>query len=77
VTLTWATARALLPSEHFHLLKARLDPTAIFFRANPEGDLSRSFTETDSSASRQFFDLRVADACEQESADEFPPGYDR
>ena len=67
-------ARALLPGEHFHLLKRVGDPEGAFSRANPEADLSREFRETDPSSPLQFFDLRVANECEQESLDEFPPG---
>jgi hypothetical protein len=74
VTFHWDTARALLPGEHFHLLKTVDDPTAVFNRTNPESDLTRSYTETDVSSPLQFFDLRVANLCEQESLDEFPPG---
>jgi hypothetical protein len=77
VTFEWSTARPLLGSEHFHLIKARNSPTAVFMLVNGEADLGRSFTETDASARLQFFDLRVANECEVLSEDEFPPGYDR
>jgi hypothetical protein len=74
VTLEWAGARPLVGDEHFHLLKAVDSPTASFASVTPEGDLSRSYTETDSSSPLQFFDLRVANACEALSRDEYPPG---
>jgi hypothetical protein len=74
VTLSWADARALEAGEHFHLLKAT-DATAAFGQANAEADLGRTHVETDESAPLQFFDLRVASACEQVSADEYPPSY--
>ena len=44
-------------------------------RVNGESDLNRSFTETDISSPLQFFDLRVATACEVQSEDEYPPTY--
>ena len=72
VTFHWDSARDLLPAEHFHLLKTVDEPTNTFAHANPESDLSRSFTEVDPTASLQFFDLRVANGCEDESLDEFP-----
>ena len=77
ITVSWTDARTLVGREHFHLLKAIDDPTAPFARVNPENDLSRRFTETDSSGTLQFFDVRVANECEEMSIDEFPPGYDR
>jgi hypothetical protein len=76
VTLSWSAARALLADEHFHLLKAAGEPTAGFSTANGEGDVSRSFTETDASSRRQYFDLRVANPCEILSPDEYPAGWD-
>ena len=74
LTMSWTTARPIFPDEHFHLLKALDAPTELFSRANPEGDLSRSHSETDLSSPLQFFDLRVANPCEEESLDEYPPG---
>lgn len=76
VTIDWSRARALLAGEHFHLLKARHAATAAFERVNAEGDVARSRVERDTTARLQVFDLRVANACEDESADEFPPGLD-
>lgn len=76
VTLTWQGARALVGAEHFHLLKASDDPRSAFFHVNGEGDLSRQHVETDVTSRLQFFDLRVANGCEDLSLDEFPPGYD-
>jgi len=77
VTFDWSGARMLAGDEHFHLLKAWNSAAAAFSLVNGEGDVSRSFTETDTSARRQYFDLRVANGCEVQSDDEFPPGYDR
>jgi hypothetical protein len=76
VTMAWGAARALLPGEHFHLLKAWGTPTSAWVRVNAEADLSRARAETDTTARLQFFDLRVANPCEDQSLDEFPPGYD-
>ena len=73
ITADWTLARALLGGEHFHLLKAVNSATSPFTLANPELDLARTFTETDTSSRLQFFDLRVANACEVESADDEPP----
>lgn len=76
VTVTWPGARALLPGEHFHLLKAWRSPLSSFSLVNGEGDTSGSFAERDQSVRRQYFDLRVASPCEELSLDEFPPGWD-
>ena len=54
------------------LLKAVDEPFATFDGVNPPGDTSRAYTETDVTATRQFFDLRVV-ACGQVSVDEYPP----
>lgn len=78
VSFRWTTARPLLPDEHFHLLKATGDPRALFTRANPEADVQREHSEPrDPASEREFFDLRVANECEQESLDEYPEGFDR
>jgi len=74
VTLSWDAARGLLAGEHFHLLKTSTDPAGSYRRVNPESDLARSHVETDTSSRVQFFDLRVANECELQSLDEFPPG---
>ena len=74
ITLTWDAARALLPGEHFHLLHADADPSTPFTRLNADGSLARSYTETRRTARLQFFDLRVANACEDESLREYGPG---
>ena len=76
VTMVWTLARVLLPDEHFHLRKAPLRPDGSFPLLTPEAYLATTFTETDTSAWIQFFDLRVADLCENESAREYPPGFD-
>lgn len=73
VTFTWADARSPLPGEHFHLLKAAGDPASTFARVNPEQDLAREHSEADVTAPLQFFDLRMANACEVQSLDEYPP----
>ena len=67
ITVLWPSARPLLPNEHFHLIKTWGRPVGGWRRANPELDLSSSFTETDTSASLQCVLLRVANACETES----------
>jgi hypothetical protein len=77
VEMLWPAARRLLSGEHFHLLKAWGQATSAFSRVNPEGDVSSSFAEVDTSEDLQFFDLRVANACEAQSLDEFPPTIDR
>jgi len=74
VTLDWSRARPLLPDEHFHLRKALDEATNVFGLASPEGERGRSLIERDEGAALQFFDLRVANPCEVESEDEFPPG---
>ncbi len=74
VTMNWTLARVLLSDEHFHLQKAVLRADSTYSRVTPDGDLTRSHVETDTSAWIQFFDLRVADACETESLREYPPG---
>ena len=74
ITAAWPAARPLEPGEHFHLLKALDEPTNRFGLVNGEADLSRSFSETDRGSALQFFDLRVANECEVESEDEYPPG---
>jgi len=76
ITVDWSRARALLAFEHVHLMKAWVVPNGIFRRANPEGDVSLAFTETERSGNPQFFDLRVANKCEGLAAAEYPPGWD-
>ncbi|MEM7246490.1 MAG: VCBS repeat-containing protein [Acidobacteriota bacterium] len=73
VTFLWPTARALEDGEAFVLLKALDHPTEAFARVVLTGPDARSFTETDTSSPRQFFDLRV-ETCAGLSADEYPPG---
>lgn len=74
VTFTWQAARGLQPGEHFHLLKATRIPVSTFGHVNGEANTARSHEETDLSERLQFFDLRVANACEVVSEDEFPAG---
>ena len=76
VEMIWPAARILLPGEHFHLLKAPGAPTQPFSRTNPEGSTALGHAETDASSPLQFFDLRVASACEDVSPREWPPGWD-
>jgi hypothetical protein len=76
VTIDWTRARSLLPGEHFHLLKTADSPTAAWANALPEGYAALTRSERDAGSRLQFFDLRVANACEVLSLDEFPPGWD-
>ena len=74
VTLDWTGARALGAGEHFHLKKTVGDADTDFVLISPEPYTERQWIESDPSSALQFFDLRVANPCETESADEFPPG---
>ena len=74
VRFHWETCRALLPNEHFHLLKAVDSPEASWGIASVEPWLMLEHVETDVSSPLQFFDLRAANECEQQSEDEYPPG---
>ncbi|MEM7246492.1 MAG: FG-GAP-like repeat-containing protein [Acidobacteriota bacterium] len=73
VTFHWLTARSLLGDESFVLLKAVDHPTEPFSPVTLDAPGARSFTETDVSSPRQFFDLRVGN-CRGLSRDEYPPG---
>ena len=73
VTLEWGDARALLDGEAFLLLEAD-DVAAPFTRVNPADDRTLSYTETNTTAPLQLFDLRVGNPCGEVSPDEFPPG---
>ncbi|MEM7244429.1 MAG: VCBS repeat-containing protein [Acidobacteriota bacterium] len=73
VTFLWPMARDLLPREQFVLLKAVDLPTNPFFATPLTSFGARSYTETDTSSPRQFFDLRVS-GCHGLSPDEYPPG---
>ena len=64
--------RDLLLAETYRLLKAVGSPMG-FTLTNGTTDTTRSYTETDTT-SLQFFDLRVANGCEELSVDEFPGG---
>jgi len=81
ITAHWQTARLLEVGETFRLLKAEDSPLNSWSTVNGTMDLMREYTETDPGAGSgvdlQFFDLRVANACEILSLDEFPPTYDR
>jgi hypothetical protein len=76
VTMLWPSARALLAGEHFHLLKTVDRPTNAFVMINAEQDVALAYSETDVSSWIQFFDLRIANACEAVSDREYPPGFD-
>ena len=69
VTLLWPALRPLDPGEHVHVRKSPRDARGPFVRVSAEGDPGASFSETDVSASLQFFDVRIASACEDESRD--------
>lgn len=73
LTIEWPLARALAPGEHFHLLKSWLDPRVPFARVTPGAWALTEWREIDTSARLQFFDLRVANSCEQQSLAEYPP----
>ncbi|MEM7248394.1 MAG: vWA domain-containing protein [Acidobacteriota bacterium] len=73
VTAYWDGARALGVGEEYYLLKALDRPTEAFRRVNPMGDTTREFVDLDTSSPRQFFDLRVQNACGDISLDEYPP----
>ncbi|MEM7247129.1 MAG: hypothetical protein AAF533_17410 [Acidobacteriota bacterium] len=73
VTMLWADARALDAGEAYHLLKTSEHPTMPWVQVNPAGDTARSFTETDTRSTRQFFDLRIESLCGDLSIDEYPP----
>jgi hypothetical protein len=75
ITAHWATARGLEAGETFRLLKTVDSPTNGWSTINGTMDLNREHVETDPGSSRQFFDLRVANACEVLSPDEYPPTY--
>lgn len=76
ITMDWTRARPLLAGEHFHLRKRADDARGAFAMVTPEGFLELEFTEIDRSSRLQFFDLRVANVCEDESAREYPAGWD-
>ena len=76
VEVEWLAARPLLGGETYRLLKALDRPTAVFSVVNGFADMSRRHVETDPSSPRQFFDLRVANACAELSVDEYPPTHE-
>lgn len=75
VVLDWSRARAMLVGEHPHVFKA-LDAPHRFERANGEGAVLQTFSDVDASSSLQFFDVRIANACEEVSRAEYPPSHD-
>lgn len=74
VTLDWTGARALQPGEHFHVTKGT-DPR-VLTHVNGEGQVSLTHVETDTSSTLQFFDVRIANSCEEVSLDDEPEGWD-
>jgi hypothetical protein len=74
VSATWDGARVLRPEETFRLLMAAAHPASPFDLVNGTTDTSRSFTES-STEPLLFFDLRVANACDELPLDEFPPTF--
>jgi hypothetical protein len=74
VVLSWPDVRPLLDAEHFHVLRAADGPTGTFMRANGEGQVATAWRDAIDSAPLVLYDLRVANGCEQESPDDFPPG---
>ena len=74
VTLDWSLARALAAAEHVHVGKGST-PTALP-RVNPETEQRMTWTERDTVRRRQYFEIRYANACESQSIDEEPAGFD-
>ena len=74
ITANWTGARALLPGEHFHVNKGTTPQVLVM--VNPENQLGLTWTETDTRSPLQFFDIRIANSCEEESLDDEPPGWD-
>jgi hypothetical protein len=76
VTFSWAGTRPLLAGEHFHVLKG-FDEVQPYPRVNPEGQLTTTWVDVDTANPLQFFDIRIANACEIESEDDEPPFFGR
>jgi hypothetical protein len=76
VTLDWSGSRALLPDEHVHVRKRVEDPQGAFALASAEGLIATTWSDTDTTARVQFFEVRYANECETESLDDEPPGMD-
>jgi hypothetical protein len=64
VTADWRRVRPLQPGEHFHLLKSVVTAVGPWVQVLPEDTTDLAATDVDSAALLQFFDLRIADACE-------------
>lgn len=73
VTLDVTGSRPLLPGEHFHVLKGYVPQ--VLGQVNPERQTAPTWTETDTSRTLQFFDVRIANSCEEQSLDDEPPTY--
>ena len=65
--LDWSRAPPLLPGEHFHVVQSDV-PDAAFVRVNAEADVSTTWVDP-KPYGLAFYLVRVADACETESAD--------
>ncbi len=74
VTLDWTGGRALVAGEHYHVTKGT-DPQVLGM-VNAENQIAETHVETDTSARLQFFDVRIANSCEEVSLDDEPPGWD-
>jgi hypothetical protein len=74
LTLDWTGARALLTDESYRVLKG-VDPSALS-GVNPDGHVTTTWADLDTSARLQFFDVRIAAPCESMSLDDEPPGWD-
>ena len=74
VTLEWPSARALLPGERFRLFKDPEPQFGPFELLNDWDSVDRRHVDLDTRSPLQFFELRVADSCDQLSADEYPAG---
>ena len=72
VVLSWPTIRPLLAGEHFHVLRATGSARGPFGRANPEGQLTPEWRESRTAEPLVFYDLRVANGCEDESPADSP-----
>ena len=72
VSLRWDGARALQVGERFRLRKAAPSAIGPFETVADADGLTRLHVETDPSRPLQYFELRVANRCEELSLDKFP-----
>lgn len=75
VNWEWPAARGLLAGETYRLFKSSETPLGPFSLVNGTDSVARLFSDLDTNASLQFFELRVASACDELSRDEYPPGW--